>query len=400
MSKFEIKIIDFIQKHVLLIGITILTIISLKIRYSLFQYTSQDYNDYLIMWYTEIKGFGGFSALKYNIGNYTTPYMLILTILTYIPKSPLIMIKLVSVFFDYICAITGSLIVSKLFINSKFQKRCSALTYTIIIFLPTIILNSSYWGQCDSIYTSFVLLTILMLIKEQYPLAFVLFGIAISFKLQAIFILPLIIILYLANKKFSILNFILIPITFIFTTIPSLVMGNSLKNIFEIYISQTNQYEYLSLNYPNIYTFIMGKYIYFQPFGIYLTIAILGILTIIIIYNKWEIKDVNILSIALLTSYICLYFLPSMHERYGYILDILSVVYVLIKWNQIYISISVNFISIVSYMVVLHGGDVFNWQIIALVNGIILIILFILTMEDLKNSNTKINSQSYQESRQ
>jgi len=391
MTKFEIKTIDFIQKHILIIGVVILTLISFKIRWSCFGYKSGDYNEYLLPWYHTVQRLGGVSALKFDIGNYSTPYMFILSILTYFQKSPLILIKIVSVFFDYTCALVCYSIVNHLLINSKFKNELSALIYIIIIFLPTVILNSAYWGQCDSIYICFLLLCILMLIKDKYSLAFIFFGIAFAFKLQAIFILPLLIILYFVNRKFSILNFLIIPVTFVVMVLPTLLVGGTLKAILEVYTKQIDQYKKLTLNYPNLYTFIKGDYEYFKSFGIWLTIGLLGIITIIIIYNKWEVCNDNIISIALLTSYVCIYFLPSMHDRYGYILDILSVVYAITKWHRSYIPVVISFISLASYMTFLINQYVFNWQIISLANGITLIVIFMFTMDDLKISNTKIN---------
>ena len=78
--------------------------------------------------------------------------------------------------------------------------------------MPTAFSNSALWGQCDSIYTAFVVFTLYFMLEEKYNLAFIMYGFALTFKLQAIFILPCIGIIFLKNRKFSILKILWIPI--------------------------------------------------------------------------------------------------------------------------------------------------------------------------------------------
>lgn len=63
------------------------------------------------------------------------------------------------------------------------------------------ILNLSVWGQCDSIYVTFVIWTIYFLYKEKYRKAFIFLGIAFAFKLQAVFIMPIVFYMYFTKKN-------------------------------------------------------------------------------------------------------------------------------------------------------------------------------------------------------
>ena len=91
MTRIETRLINFIQRHILLIGIIVLTLISIRIRWSLFDFRSGDYKCFLLPWYNEFKAKGGFAALAYDIGNYNVPYMVLMAAFTYIPLPLLIM---------------------------------------------------------------------------------------------------------------------------------------------------------------------------------------------------------------------------------------------------------------------------------------------------------------------
>ena len=124
-----------------------------------------------------------------------------------------------------------------------------------MILLPTVILNSAWWGQADSIYTAFILISIVYLLKKRYFLSFVFLGISFSFKLQFIFILPLYILVYLSTKEFSIWNFFIIPIMNINMCLPAILCGKSAKSCLSVYINQTKEYsQYISMNFPGLWS--------------------------------------------------------------------------------------------------------------------------------------------------
>ena len=62
-------------------------------------------------------------------------------------------------------------------------------------------LNSAAWGQCDSIYAAFCLGSLYFLLRGRTWWACVFFGLALSFKLQAIFFLPALLIVLVVNRQ-------------------------------------------------------------------------------------------------------------------------------------------------------------------------------------------------------
>ena len=73
--------------------------------------------------------------------------------------------------------------------------------FAAVLFAPTVVVNSAAWGQCDSIYAAFCLGSLYFLLRQKPWWACVFFGIALSFKLQAIFFLPVLIIVLVVNRQ-------------------------------------------------------------------------------------------------------------------------------------------------------------------------------------------------------
>ena len=167
------KIWDFIERKKFIIFFMIITLISIYARIVVIDFVSGDYYSCLEPWFYELKENGGLMALKLDIGNYNLPYLTILALLTYLPVEPIISIKMVSIICDYICALAAMKIVYIALKDNKNKDFFALLVYGIILFLPTVLLNSACWGQADSIYVAFILLSIVALLEEKYLKSFI-----------------------------------------------------------------------------------------------------------------------------------------------------------------------------------------------------------------------------------
>ena len=81
-------------------------------------------------------------------------------------------------------------------LQCEYQKDSAAAKITAFLLalaLPTVWLNSAYWGQCDVVFTSLCIGMAYGVLKGKGNLAAVFWALAFSFKLQAIFVLPAII---------------------------------------------------------------------------------------------------------------------------------------------------------------------------------------------------------------
>lgn len=385
MSELREKIWHLIEKHQYVIFIVIITLLSLVIRINLFSYESGDYQMFLSPWFEELKENGGLKALNIEIGNYNAPYMTIMALLTYLPISPLISIKIVSVIFDYVCAIMVAKIALYLLKDSENKKRIALVLYSATVFLPTVFLNSACWAQSDSIYTAFILISLLYLMKKKFGRAFIFLGIAFSFKLQFIFILPLYILLYISERKFSVLNFLWIIVVGVIMCIPSLIFGNSLWNCIKVYIGQTGTYsDYITLNFPNFYGIFWGidnNHLILTPsdllntIGIVFTIAIFVVLAFLVLERKIKFTPRAIIEFGIWSVLICTFFLPCMHERYLFLADILGILYLIYNKKKYYIPLGIELISLYGYLYYLFNGYTLEMKYISM-GYLILMVLY------------------------
>lgn len=243
------------------------------------------------------------------------------------------------------------------------------------------------WGQCDSIYASFVLLSLYFLIKEKYIKSFIMLGIALSFKLQAIFILPIYIVLYVCKKKYSILHFLILPLTNIILCLPTLIIGNSLKNIMSVYFKQTTAYaSCLVIKFPNIWNLFPAEPGVFYFVGKMLFLILCGLMLFFIILNKVKFNKEKILLLGLWFIVIATFILPGMHERYLYVGEILSVIYYIVYKKNGYLAIFLNLCSLITYSIYLNGFEFNYMDVLSIINLIVIFIFTSKTLKDLKEN--------------
>ena len=84
----------------------------------------------------------------------------------------------------------------------------------VFIFLIIVIILLSLYHFRDSIYTFFVIVSLIKLIDKKHVQSFIYLGIAFSFKLQAVFIIPMYIIYFMKEKenRKKLYYFFIIPI--------------------------------------------------------------------------------------------------------------------------------------------------------------------------------------------
>lgn len=211
MTCYENKFWDYINNNLFLVLIILSTVISLFVRISMSDFISRDMSRFLLQWYDAIKIRGGFNALGTQVGNYNIPYQTLVAFLTYIPIKPIYAYKISSSIFDFI---QGYVVYKIIFQISRDWFKAS-IGYAVTVNLPIVLLNSALWGQCDSIYTTFCLMSLYFMIREQYMFSWISMGAAFAFKLQAVLFLPFLLFVYANERKFSIIQIIWIPIIMI-----------------------------------------------------------------------------------------------------------------------------------------------------------------------------------------
>lgn len=365
--KRERKILNWIEKHIDVLMLIVIVLAALMARYFLLSYESGDYLTFLKPWFYELKEAGGLRGLANYPGDYNAPYMTIMALLTYLKVNPLISIKLVSIFFDFLLAFVIGKFVYEVRKEDKNRSMLAILAFGITLFLPTVLMNGALWGQCDVIYTTFLVLAFYFLYKKKTFYSFVFLGLAFAFKLQFIFVLPVYIILYFRQKNFSILYFLIIPLVDIILCLPAIIAGKPILECLFVYFNQTSTYDSLNLNFPNLYSLITGDVPYLSKIGIFLLIAIFAFLLFYIIKTKVVFNPEKILLLTILSIALCTFFLPHMHERYLFAADIFSLLYCFLYHRNYLVAILISFISLTSYVMFLYSSYLIPTYLLALI---------------------------------
>jgi Gpi18-like mannosyltransferase len=330
ISKIEKNILSFLEENIIALFMVAAVLLNLYIRYSVRDLSNNDMDSMLLGWYMSIKNAGGLRAFSQSINtDYNIPYMELIAILTYFPIKAIYAFKISSGIFDYLLA--G--IIYKIVLDITGNKNKAIFAFCATIMSPLVLTNSAVWGQCDSVYTFFVICAIYYLYKEKFIHSFVFLGVAFGFKLQTIFVVPLFLFYYFYKKRFSILYFLIIPVVMELLCIPAIVQGVSLRSVFDMYLFQSGQYHLMQLNFPTFWLILnnetgLPSYDMFKDYAVMTTVFVLGSFIFLWLVKKVDINSKNILYMTAVCTLTCVEFLPSMHERYGFIAEILFLILV------------------------------------------------------------------------
>lgn len=344
-GKIKWKIVD-------LAYILCLFVLAFLVRWKLMPIESADYFGFLKLWMEEIRETGGFLSMDHQISNYTSPYMYLMCLVSYLTTNDLYGLKMISIVFDYVAAITMFFLVFQI----TREKHKAILGMSILLLCPTVILDSAYWCQCDIIYTTFILLALLFFFKDDSRKCLIFIGIAFSFKLQTLFIVPFLIIMWLKGKTIKLQHFLYIPVIYVISALPAWLLGRDFKELMGIYFEQSSYYPWGTLEYPNIYALLgeaMPDMHHAQEVsgaGVFMLVIVLGVLAYYFYTKKIVLTNDLMVTLALFTVALTVYILPHMHDRYGFLIDLLAIVYGVMNGKKIMITCGFVLVSILTFM--------------------------------------------------
>ena len=364
----EVRIKEIRMKVIDIAFVVCLFIFAFMIRWKLMPIESADYFGFLEQWMQSIRKEGGFWSLAKEISNYSSPYMYIMTLLSYISTNDLYALKLVSVFFDYMASIAVLLILWKMTGNI----RKSIIGMAVLLLSPTVILDSAYWCQCDVIYTCFLLYSFYYFLKNNSRKTMLFFSVAFAFKLQALLLLPFYVIMWLKKKTIMLRDFLWIPVIFFISVIPAWIAGRDLSDLLGIYLKQSDTYPWGTLEYPNIYALLgeampdMRHAAEVSGAGMYVTIMLLGCIAYYLYSKNVMLSDELTVTLAMFMVAITVYGLPHMHDRYGFLIDLFAIIYGIYRGNRLPITCGFMLVSVLTFMPYLIAVHIVPIQYIAI----------------------------------
>lgn len=365
---YELNIGEMKLKVVDLSFIICLSAFSFLIRWKLMPIESADFWGFLEDWMEQIRAGGGFKSLDHQISNYTSPYMYLMCMVSYLTENNLYGLKMISVIFDYLAAMAVFLISYQLTGNA----RRSIMGMAMLLLSPTVILDGAYWCQCDIVYTSFLLFALYYFFKGNSRLCMIFVGISFAFKLQALFIIPFFIIMWLKKKTVRFFDFLWIPVIYVVSALPAWGFGRDFKELMWIYFDQAQTYPWGTLEYPNIYA-LLGEAMpdlrhagEVSSAGTFMTIMLLGCIAYYFYAKDIKLTGELTITLALFTTAVIVYTLPHMHERYGFFVDLLAIIYGILNRKKLPVVCGFTLVSILSFMPYLIAVHIVPIQYVAI----------------------------------
>lgn len=280
----------------------------------LFPYFSEDSTYFLIPWMQEFRDRGA-AALSGEFSNYNFPYLFLMFLASLLPVEPLIAIKVASLLGDGLLAAS----VAALAADYRPMRVSPKLAALIALFLPTVLLNASMWGQCDAIYTAFLVLSLRSLLRNDGRNAWLLWGIAFAFKLQSVFFLPALVVISLRNR-YSLTFPVLATMVWAVLSLPPVLYGRIVSEALGVYVKQT-QDDRLVSGAANVFVWFptataeQGRVPAFVACGIAL------LLTAVAYWKGPDSAERRVL-LAITVLATCPLLLPQMHDRYFFAAEV------------------------------------------------------------------------------
>ena len=361
---------NYLDVVILIMGLAL----ALGLRVSLLSFKSSDYFAYTRGWYNTLRQ-EGFSAFGKNFANYNLPYLYLLyAIARFLPDLP-----------GWVAAKIPSMVAD--FVSAWFAFRIVRLKYSVspfpllaalgVLFAPTVVLNSAFWGQADALYTSALIACLYFLLIRKNALAMLMFGISIAFKAQGIFLLPLLLGLLLRGE-ISWKYWLLVPAVMLLVIVPAWLAGRSLVDLLLIYPAQVGQYDQLSMHAPSFYAWIPDTgsvFASFYPAGLVIAATVALLFCLAVSRSPIELTPTILLELAVISVMLMPFFLPKMHERYFYVADVLSILLAFFIPAYFFVPILMSVLSFFAYQPTLFGTEPVPIGALALGVSLLIVIL-------------------------
>ena len=381
--------LKFLQKHYIIIAMVLATALALVARYFVVLHPTQDSVGYVLSWMNSIKE-NGFASFYKTSADYSPIFLFMIAIISLLPSGKQVtingytfyqndMIYMKTVY--YLVTIALAFAVYLLIKEFTSSKGKAAIGYIATLVLPTVFLNSAVWGNADVIYVTFLVYSFYFIIKDKQRLAFIFFGLAFANKLQAVFLAPFLVYLMFA-RKIKVHKLIYAILALFVTFLPAYFCGASFTDTFKYITEQIGGYNKLTLGCANLWQIIDISGDLFKDNVTWYSLSLIAVTLICVYYRGVDLDNKeNLFKMGFFLIMITIFFLPHMHERYFYIIDVLVLVYAFIDKKKFYFVPLMQISSIIAYFHYLAGYYfIDSWgegsvNIAAFINILILIVV-------------------------
>ena len=250
------------------------------------------------------------------------------------------------------------------------------------------VFNGAVWGQCDSIYVAFAVLSLWAVLSGKGKLSMVFLALSFGFKLQAVFIIPVFLVMLFA-KRIKFRDYFIFPLSYLLLISPAVIAGRPFKEAFLLYFDQaTTVGSGLNYNSPSLFSLVSGNVNNSAASAV--GVAATFICVFLVFYLTWKqrknLSDKALLFVTLLFVVGIPFLLPHMHDRYFFMADVLTLLPAIIAPAFAPIAIMTSLASLICYFAYFNQAYFLPLQYGTILLIGVLVILLINTLY-LINSN-------------
>lgn len=205
------------------------------------------------------------------------------------------------------------------YLRRQLTFKQSIVGTALYAFNPAIIYNTAVWGQWDAIYTFFLVLSLMLMLKSKPKLSAAAFALGLLTKPQAIALAPLIVyLIYRKNGLKNLLSSVAVFAATIFVVILPFRWSNPLTFLSNIYFGSYQIYQWTTVNAFNLWAlhglwvpdgkfFILGL----AMFGAFVTF------TLYVLHKRFNASGELMVIFFAFMLFFAFFMLPTrIHERY------------------------------------------------------------------------------------
>ena len=324
-------------------------------------------------WYAFIVENGYFAALRHEFADYNVTYLYLMTLAALLSdQHSLVAVKAIPMPFHFALAYFVYKCVGLKYRDAKSVVPILAGLATLLA--PTGVLNSAAWGQSDAIYTTFLVACLYFLLAGRQAAALIAFGFAVSFKLQAVFLAPL--LLWLVVKgQLRWRHLAWVPLVYLATAAPAGLLGRPWGDLLLTYVQQADAHPRLSMSFPNLYAWIPNAHYDWWPLGLVFA-ACVALLVAVVVYKSAAKASADlIVFLAAFSALVTPYTLPKMHDRYFFPAEAIAIVLAFYLPRYWYVPVLLGAVSTCLYDRYLAKNQAIPVELLAFLPSALIVVL-------------------------
>jgi Gpi18-like mannosyltransferase len=348
-----------------------LLLLALALRLALWPNRTVDYYLYLQPWVDQLRAHGNLAGIGQPISNYTPPYLYLLAVASYLPVLPLIVVKALGLLIDAGLAVSVGVLVATLHPGA----RMALAAATGALLVPSVALDSALLGQCDALYVMPLVVALTLILRDRPAWGCVMVGVALAVKLQAIFILPFLVVL-VVGRRLPVKALPWAAAGWAGAMAPAVAAGRPITELPGLYADQVGHFTSTTLNAPNLYQWVPDP-----PLGtsgaVLLSALAVGGIVLWLVRARIAGHDALVVRAAVLILLVVPFTLPRMHERYTLAAEVLAIVYACVVRRGWLVALAGSTISALAYL----PFGVGLWMPLAILAGCELALILVVARE-------------------